>query len=100
MNGLYAVFGVPLCAVYSNTLLANLNAELYVRGETATHNVDADLFNSSSSPASDSARTEKLHGVALVVPSAYQVGFTVPSAVMGLSHDDCHGREFGRSRRW
>ncbi|KAN0088260.1 hypothetical protein V8E55_005317 [Tylopilus felleus] len=51
-NLLYAVFAFPLCSVYCNTLLANLNARAYIRGETATPNVDVDLFASATSQGS------------------------------------------------
>jgi hypothetical protein len=37
------VFGIPLSSLYCNTLLANLNARAYIRGETTTHNPDTDL---------------------------------------------------------
>jgi hypothetical protein len=39
-NLLYVVFAIPLCSVYCNTLLANLNARGYIRGEMTTHNDD------------------------------------------------------------
>jgi len=42
-NLLYVVFGIPLSSLYCNTLLANLNARAYIRGETTTHNPDTDL---------------------------------------------------------
>ncbi|KAH0836835.1 hypothetical protein J3R83DRAFT_8619 [Lanmaoa asiatica] len=32
-NLLYALFGIPICPIYCNTLLANLNAREYIRGE-------------------------------------------------------------------
>ena len=37
------VFGIPLSSLYCNTVLANLNARAYIRGESATHNPDTDL---------------------------------------------------------
>ncbi|KAG6372768.1 hypothetical protein JVT61DRAFT_7166 [Boletus reticuloceps] len=40
---------IPLCAVYCNTLLANLNARAYVMGTETTFNVDLDLFSGPSS---------------------------------------------------
>ncbi|KAF8448801.1 hypothetical protein L210DRAFT_2627601 [Boletus edulis BED1] len=32
-NSIYTVFGVPLCSVYCNTVLANLNARTYILGD-------------------------------------------------------------------
>jgi len=40
-NLLNAMFSIPLCSVYCNTLLANLNAREYIRGEMTTRNVDS-----------------------------------------------------------
>ena len=31
LENLYSVFGIPLCPVYCNTLLANLNARVYLK---------------------------------------------------------------------
>jgi len=45
-NVIYVVFAVPLCSVYCNTLLANLNARGYIRGEMTTQNVDLQLSGS------------------------------------------------------
>jgi hypothetical protein len=56
---LYAVFGFPLCSVYCNTLLANLNARTYIRGDTTAYNTEADLFTSSTSRASDGTKGGK-----------------------------------------
>ncbi|KAF8448817.1 hypothetical protein L210DRAFT_2628303 [Boletus edulis BED1] len=47
-NMLYVVFVFPICSIYCNTLLANLNGRMYIRGEATTHNVDLDLFNFNS----------------------------------------------------
>ena len=57
----YTVFGFPLCSVYCNTLLANLNARTYIRGETTTHHTDVDLFTTSTSisRAPDSPKVDK-----------------------------------------
>ena len=52
---LYIVPGVPICGVYCNTLLANLNARVYLGGNT-TQIVDMDLFTSSN-PQSESNGT-------------------------------------------
>jgi hypothetical protein len=56
---LSAVFSFPLCSVYCNTLLANLNGRAYIRGETTTHNVDADIFTNVTSQVPDSAKGNK-----------------------------------------
>jgi len=55
----YAIFGFPLCSVYCNTLLANLNARTYIRGETTTHHTDVELFTISTSRASDTTKVDK-----------------------------------------
>ncbi|KAF8448818.1 hypothetical protein L210DRAFT_3523213 [Boletus edulis BED1] len=36
----YAMFAIPLCSVYCNTLLANLNVRVYCRGKMMEHSVD------------------------------------------------------------
>ncbi|KAG6381789.1 hypothetical protein JVT61DRAFT_396 [Boletus reticuloceps] len=36
-NSIYTVFGVPLCSIYCNTVLANLNARTYMLGDMTTH---------------------------------------------------------------
>ncbi|KAI9568509.1 hypothetical protein HD554DRAFT_2098636 [Boletus coccyginus] len=64
---LYVVFGYPLCSVYCNTLLANLNARAYIRGETTTLNTDADLFTSSTQRVPDSNRDDKHCGGARMI---------------------------------
>ncbi|KAF8546536.1 hypothetical protein OG21DRAFT_1107881 [Imleria badia] len=56
---LSAVFSFPLCSVYCNTLLANLNGRAYIRGETTTHNVDVDIFTNVTSQVPDSAKGNK-----------------------------------------
>ncbi|KAF8448815.1 hypothetical protein L210DRAFT_3523191 [Boletus edulis BED1] len=47
---LYVVFVFPLCSVYCNTLFANLNGRMYIRGEGTTQDVrvDLDLINSAT----------------------------------------------------
>ncbi|KAH0828789.1 hypothetical protein J3R83DRAFT_3233 [Lanmaoa asiatica] len=73
-NLLYAVFGIPLCSVYCNTLLANLNVREYVRSGVTVRNVGVDLFTSSSSrpEVSDDIKTEKQHGRANIISSDHQ----------------------------
>ena len=56
---LHAVFSFPLCSVYCNTLLANLNGRAYIRGGTTTTNIDADLFTNVTSGASNSIKGDK-----------------------------------------
>ena len=55
------VFSSPLCSVYCNTLLANLNGRAYIRGESTTHNADVDLFANTTSGfgVSDSNKGDK-----------------------------------------
>ncbi|KAN0088237.1 hypothetical protein V8E55_005294 [Tylopilus felleus] len=43
-NLMYTVFGIPICSIYCNTVLANLNARAYLRGDSTTNNIDLDLF--------------------------------------------------------
>ncbi|KAH0836833.1 hypothetical protein J3R83DRAFT_8610 [Lanmaoa asiatica] len=78
LNLLYAVFGIPLCSVYCNTLLANLNARAYIRGEATTPNVGVDPFTSPALQVS-STKTDKQCGEAKIRPSGHQVGFRGPS---------------------
>lgn len=58
-ESLYLVFGFPLCSIYCNTLLANLNARAYIQGETATVHTDAGLHTSSISRAFDGTGGDK-----------------------------------------
>ncbi|KAF8546535.1 hypothetical protein OG21DRAFT_1107858 [Imleria badia] len=51
---LHAVFSFPLCSIYCNTLLANLNGRAYIRGKTTTQNPDGNFFMSSTLPMPDS----------------------------------------------
>ncbi|KAI9567071.1 hypothetical protein HD554DRAFT_2039769 [Boletus coccyginus] len=63
-NMIYTVFVIPLCPVYCNTVLANLNARAYVRAEATRHsNGGVDLF-APTSPACDSTRDGKSRGEA------------------------------------
>ncbi|KAH0830139.1 hypothetical protein J3R83DRAFT_1486, partial [Lanmaoa asiatica] len=39
-NLIYAVFSIPLCSIYCNTLLANLNARIYLGSAAAAKNLD------------------------------------------------------------
>ncbi|KAF8141413.1 hypothetical protein EV363DRAFT_1308043 [Boletus edulis] len=36
----YVMFAIPICSVYCNTLLANLNVRVYFRGKMMEHSVD------------------------------------------------------------
>ena len=93
------VFGLPLCSVYCNTLLANLNARSYIRGETTTLNTDADLCTSSTSRPFDGTGGDK-HRASRVVSLRRSGGFS-QSMLVRLSDDDGHARklECGRPRR-
>ncbi|KAH0830189.1 hypothetical protein J3R83DRAFT_1544 [Lanmaoa asiatica] len=44
---IYVVFDFPLCSIYCNTLLANLNARSYIKNQASTLNVGADLITDS-----------------------------------------------------
>lgn len=59
---IYAVPATPLCAAYCNTVLANLNARVYIAREEAPQTVDMDLFPNSSVPVSDNTRTDQWQG--------------------------------------
>ncbi|KAN0080021.1 hypothetical protein V8E55_009587 [Tylopilus felleus] len=52
-NALSAVFSIPLSSVYCNTLLANLNARTYIRGDGTTHNASTDLVTVRSPMSSE-----------------------------------------------
>jgi hypothetical protein len=52
-NLLYSVFAFPLCSVYCNTLLANLNARSYIRGDPVVDNIGAELAMGSPGASSD-----------------------------------------------
>ncbi|KAG9313210.1 hypothetical protein JVU11DRAFT_6669 [Chiua virens] len=56
-NLLYTVPYLPLCSLYCNTLLANLNVREYIKGATATHNAGRAVFARSNSQTSESTKT-------------------------------------------
>ena len=60
-NALYGVFAIPLSSIYCNTLLANLNARLYmITGDGMTYNTGADSGLMIRSPmSSDTMAAEK-----------------------------------------
>ena len=60
-NALYGVFAIPLSSIYCNTLLANLNARLYmITGDGMTYNTGADSGLMVRSPmSSDTMAAEK-----------------------------------------
>jgi hypothetical protein len=62
-NLLPTVFIIPLCPLYCNTLLANLNVRAYVRGEPTAHDAGGDLFTSATSPMSNIPKIDKHHGL-------------------------------------
>jgi len=78
-NLLNTVFTFSLCPVYCNTLLANLNARAYIRGEAMAYNADMDLFASTTSQAFDSTGDDKHRGGQRVV-NFYTLGELSPSA--------------------
>ena len=53
-KGIYALFAPPLCSVYSNTVLANLNARVYLRDRPGGQ----DVMLASSTLALDGQRGE------------------------------------------
>ncbi|KAG6375943.1 hypothetical protein JVT61DRAFT_2815 [Boletus reticuloceps] len=70
-NWICTVTMIPLCAVYCNTLLANLNARAYVMGTETTYNVDLDLFSGPSSRPPDTTQGDEQHGKAEIVFAAH-----------------------------
>ena len=66
------VSGLPLCPLYCNTLLANLNARAYLGGGETSNVISMDLFASSRSQASKTTKTAEQPKL---VSSAKQVGF-------------------------
>ncbi|KAF8133371.1 hypothetical protein EV363DRAFT_1259064 [Boletus edulis] len=70
-NWICTVTMIPLCAVYCNTLLANLNARAYVMGTETTYNVDVDLFSGPSSRSPDTPQGDEQHGKTEIVFAAH-----------------------------
>ena len=70
------MFIIPLCPLYCNTLLANLNVRAYVRGEPTAHDAGGDLFTSATSPMSNIPKIDKHHGLeeSNMVSPTHQVG--------------------------
>ncbi|KAF8555073.1 hypothetical protein OG21DRAFT_955594 [Imleria badia] len=52
-NLIYVLFGIPLGSIYCNTLLANLNARSYIRGDPVVDNIGAELAMGSPGASSD-----------------------------------------------
>lgn len=67
---IYAVFSFPICSVYCNTLLANLNGRAYLRGEET---VQMDMFKTSSLRVPNSISNDQQHGQVMLISSAPQV---------------------------
>ncbi|KAG9313205.1 hypothetical protein JVU11DRAFT_6664 [Chiua virens] len=59
---IYFIPRMPLCAVYSNTLLANLNARTYIGGGATTQFVDLDLFARQGSEVSAQTEAQDRNG--------------------------------------
>ncbi|KAI9567068.1 hypothetical protein HD554DRAFT_2270467 [Boletus coccyginus] len=72
-NMIYTVFVTPICPIYCNTLLANLNARAYIRAEATRHNGGVDLFTTSTSRVCNNTRCENQCGDANLVSPARQV---------------------------
>ncbi|KAN0088217.1 hypothetical protein V8E55_005274 [Tylopilus felleus] len=69
---IYGVFAIPVCPIYCNTLLANLNARAYLRGEETAHDADMDLFSGSGLRVVNTSKGVKQRGQANSVSSAHQ----------------------------
>ena len=78
---IYIVFAFPICSVYCNTLLANLNARAYLRSQETICNIGTDLFTSSSSRVAEGTHNDEQHGPAMLVPSAHQVCFNKTNSI-------------------
>lgn len=84
-NFLYLVFAIPLSSLYCNTLLANLNARVYIRGEATTHYPGGDLVMMSLQVSGDtkteqSRETKLISSTCLVSvydPSWYRTWLTI-----------------------
>jgi len=74
-NILYVVFAIPLSSLYCNTVLANLNARVYIRGETTTHYPDGDLMMMSS-PLSSDTKAEQSRETKLTSSTHLAIGKT------------------------
>ena len=75
---LYMVFGIPLSSLYCNTLLANLNARAYIRGDAVTHSVGINLVTVRL-PVSDDTRADEQSGETEFISPAHQVSFHDPN---------------------
>ncbi|KAF8448800.1 hypothetical protein L210DRAFT_3500458 [Boletus edulis BED1] len=82
---------IPLCSVYCNTLLANLNARAYVLGAGTTHNVDLDLFLGHASWVSGGTEGDKQGVEAGITFAANQMRIAPLSQLYNLwAVDDEH----------
>jgi len=83
-NLLNVVFGIPLNSLYCNTVLANLNARAYIRGEAVI------------SAAFDDTKADIQSGEVMSISPAHIVSLHDPSCctVMNLGDDHCAGRTF------
>ena len=85
------VFAIPLSSLYCNTLLANLNARAYIRGEVVV------------SPVSDDTKADQQSGEVQFISPAHHVSFSrsdLVEPVMNPPDDDCARRAFGGPQRW
>lgn len=72
------VAGLPLCSLYCNTLLANLNARAYILGGEPDV-IDMDSAANVGSQAPENTNAAEQPGVTQLVFSARQVGLHVLS---------------------
>lgn len=47
-NLIYAVFFIPLCSIYCNTVLANLNGRIYIRDDKGDSNVELNILTTAT----------------------------------------------------
>ena len=73
-NLIYVLFGIPLGSIYCNTLLANLNARSYIRGDPLVDHVAADL-TLRARPASGGPKTTIHSGEINFASSPFMVSF-------------------------
>ncbi|KAI9567062.1 hypothetical protein HD554DRAFT_2270339 [Boletus coccyginus] len=94
VNLFHTVFSFPLCSVYCNTLLANLNARAYIRGETTTTDTDAHLFTTATSQAFDGTRSSDKHRGSRVVSfrtSGRVSQSMIPMTIVTIANEEDHG---------
>ncbi|KAN0088240.1 hypothetical protein V8E55_005297 [Tylopilus felleus] len=71
-NFIYTAFSFPLGSIYYNTVLGNLNARAYLRGDDTTNNVDLDLFRHSTSRVANTTQRNRWRRQRMLVFSTHR----------------------------